>query len=323
MMEPTHLRDRDDPPGLWCLDGARLGCVLLQAQVCATPMIIVRESSEVARQAGFTEYDHVIQALPPNRADHPLDVGSLPRRPGCREHLFDAHRLHLLHEVRPEDPIAIAQQIARRGLPRKGLPQLLSSPFCSRMSGDAKMQNAPTVMGQHQEDIQDLEPDRRHRKEVDGNQGLQVIVEEGPPGLGRRLAAAHQVLAHTGLADVDAELEQLAVNPRRSPEWVLTTHGANQLAYLLGDAGSPRLTVSDLPGPEQAKAFPVPANDGRGLDDKDAGLPIVPDGAQPGPQQAIRRCQFRSFYGALQNAELMAEREDLELKRRTAAEGSE
>ena len=52
-------------------------------------------------------------------------------------------------------------------------------------------------------------------------------------------------------------------------------------------------------------------------------LPIVPDGAQPGPQQAIRRCQFRSFYGALQNAELMAEREDLELKRRTAAEGSE
>jgi DNA invertase Pin-like site-specific DNA recombinase len=48
--------------------------------------------------------------------------------------------------------------------------------------------------------------------------GLQVIVEEGPPGLGGRLAAAHQVFAHTGLADVDAELEQLAVNPRRSPE---------------------------------------------------------------------------------------------------------
>ena len=81
--------------------------------------------------------------------------------------------------------------------------------------------------------------------------------------------------------------------------------------------------MSDLPGPEQAKAFPVPANDGRGLDDKDAGLPIVPDGAQPGPQQAIRRCQFRSFDGALQNADLMAESEDLELKRRTAAEGGE
>jgi hypothetical protein len=82
MMEPAHLRDRHDPAGAWWLGGARLGRVLLQAQVCATPMIVVRESSEVAGQAGFTEHDHVIQALPPNGADRPLDIGSLPRRTG-------------------------------------------------------------------------------------------------------------------------------------------------------------------------------------------------------------------------------------------------
>jgi hypothetical protein len=63
----------------------------------------------VARQVGFTEYDYVIQAFPPNGADQPLDVGSLPGRPGRREHLLDAHCLHLLHEVRPEDPIPVAQ----------------------------------------------------------------------------------------------------------------------------------------------------------------------------------------------------------------------
>jgi hypothetical protein len=61
----------------------------------------------------------------------------------------------------------------------------------------------------------------------------------------------------------------------------------------------------------------------RGLDDKDAGLPVVPDRAQPGPQQSIGRGQFRSFDGALENAELMAEREDLKLQRRTAPQGSE
>src|SRR5215472_5642363 len=138
------------------------------------------------------------------------------------------------------------------------------------MSGDTEMQNAPPVVRQHQEHVQDLEPDGRHRKEVDRSHCLHVVFKEGPPGLGRRLAATHQVFADTGLADVDAEFEQLAVNPRRSPGWVLMTHGANQLAYLLGYARSPRFTVSDLPGPEQAKAFPVPANDGRGLDDKDA-----------------------------------------------------
>ena len=81
--------------------------------------------------------------------------------------------------------------------------------------------------------------------------------------------------------------------------------------------------MSDLPGPEQPRAFPMPADDGRGFDDKDAGLPMVPDCAQPSPQQSIDRSQFRSFDGALQNAELMAECEDLELERRTAPEGSE
>jgi hypothetical protein len=44
----------------------------------------------------------------------------------------------------------------------------------------------------------------------------------------------------------------------------------------------------------------------RRFDDKDAGLPVVPDGAQPSPQESIRGCQFRSLDGALQNAELMA-----------------
>jgi len=150
-----------------------------------------------------------------------------------------------------------------------------------------------------------------------------VVFEERPPRLRRRLAAAHQVLAHAGLADVDTELEQLAMNPRRAPKWVLAAHGANQRAHLRGHGRPPRLAVSDLPGPEEAEALAVPADDGRRLDDEDAGLPVVPDRAQPGPQQSIRRGQFGSLDGALQNAKLMAESEDLELKRRTAAEGSE
>jgi hypothetical protein len=92
MMEPARLWDRDDPPGFWSLVGAGLGRVLLAAQVRATPVIIVREFSEVAMQAAFTAYDHGIQTLPTNGADQPLDLGSLPRRPGRREHTCRSHR---------------------------------------------------------------------------------------------------------------------------------------------------------------------------------------------------------------------------------------
>src|SRR5215469_17089677 len=90
-MKRAHLGDCNNPPCVWWLDRARLWRVLLQAYVRATPMIIVCEVSEVAIQAGFTEYDHVIQALAAQRADHALDIGSLPKRP-WRGHLFDAHR---------------------------------------------------------------------------------------------------------------------------------------------------------------------------------------------------------------------------------------
>jgi hypothetical protein len=76
------------------------------------------------------------------------------------------------------------------------------------------------------------------------------------------LVTAHQVLAHTRLADINAQLEQLAVNPWSAPEWVFTTHGPNQRAHLFRHGRPPRLTVSDLPGPEQAKALPVPADGG-------------------------------------------------------------
>jgi hypothetical protein len=48
MMEPTDFGDRHDLPGSWRLDGARFWRILLQAEVCTAPMIVVREVSEMA-----------------------------------------------------------------------------------------------------------------------------------------------------------------------------------------------------------------------------------------------------------------------------------
>ena len=57
----------------------------------------------------------------------------------------------------------------------------------------------------------------RHREEVDRYRGLEVILQEDSPGLRRRLTAPRHMLAHTGLANVDAELKQCAVDPRGAP----------------------------------------------------------------------------------------------------------
>src|SRR5437660_4951801 len=83
---------------------------------------------------------------------------------------------------------------------------------------------------------------------------------------------------------------------------------------------APGLAPTNLPGPKQAKAFPVPADHRLGSDEEDTGAPVVPDFALPGPQESIRRGEFRSFHGALQNADLMAEGQDFQLQGRATSE---
>ena len=105
------------------------------------------------------------------------------------------------------------------------------------------------------------------------------------------------------------------MNPRSSPQRVVTAHGANQLANLLRHAWSPRFAASNLPGPEQAKALAVPAEHGGGLHDEDSGLPIPPDRTEPCPQESICGRKVGPLHRALKNTELMTKRDDLELKR--------
>jgi hypothetical protein len=80
MMESTYLRDGHDPASLRWLDGARLGRILLQAEMRTTPMIVVHETTQVPPKTLFVEHDHVVQALASDGADNPFDLGTLPRR---------------------------------------------------------------------------------------------------------------------------------------------------------------------------------------------------------------------------------------------------
>jgi hypothetical protein len=93
-------------------------------------------------------------------------------------------------------------------------------------------------MRSHQEHVENLKPHGRHGEEIDGYQGLHVIVQERPPGLRRRLAVAQHVLADAGLADVDAEFEQPPVNARGAPERILAADFSDQIADLLLKSGA-------------------------------------------------------------------------------------
>src|SRR6202008_4795702 len=103
--------------------------------------------------------------------------------------------------------------------------------------------------------------------EVDGDQLLGMILEKRAPRLRRRFAVAHHVFADAALTDVDAELEQLTVDPWGTPRRVLSAHLSDQTSHLTGDDRSAQLAVPYLPGPEKKKALAMPGRDRFGPDD--------------------------------------------------------
>src|SRR5581483_4023133 len=115
-------------------------------------------------QRGFIEDNQVIQTLAPHGPDHTFHVRSLPRRARCRQYRFDTHISYLLIETMAEDLVPIPQQIARRCVPWERFPKLLGSPFGGRVGRHTEVQDAAAVVSQYQEQVENLEADRWHRK---------------------------------------------------------------------------------------------------------------------------------------------------------------
>ena len=95
------------------------------------------------------------------------------------------------------------------------------------MQGDIKSHNLPAIVGQDDHYIQQPKRCGSHDKHVDGSDTLGLIEQEATQGRGRPTASSHHVLGDRCLADLDAELEEFAVNPRRAPERVGAAHLTN------------------------------------------------------------------------------------------------
>src|SRR5215831_12413403 len=103
-----------------------------------------------------------------------------------------------------------------------------------------EMDDASTVVSQNQEHVKHLKSDGRHSQEVYRDHALDVILQEGLPGLRGWIAPAYE-----GFADVDAQLEHFPMDARRTPERIVATHPANQLPNLFGHRWTPGLAATN------------------------------------------------------------------------------
>ena len=83
--------------------------------------------------------------------------------------------------------------------------------------------------------------------------------EETSSTLGWRTPSSRHVLGNGRLPDIDAELEQFAMNPRCAPKRVLDTHVSNELTNLQRSLWSATVR-SRFPPPIGSESGPVPTD---------------------------------------------------------------
>jgi len=175
------------------------------------------------------------------------------------------------------------------------------------------MNHLSAVITKHDQGIQD--PKRRgcHNEDVDRRNVGHVVVQEATPSRGRGFGPAPQVSSNRGLADLDAELEQFAVDTGRAPERVGEAHLADQITDFgthLGPSGTAR-----SPPPIDPKAFAMPLDHGCRLDQHHGIEDLRPNPEKPKPEKSVRGEEPNpTWVLPTQDAHLMPQANQLELQ---------
>jgi hypothetical protein len=74
MMQATDFGHRDDRAELRPLDWPSVGCILVEREVSARPVIVGEVAGQGAAQVPFTKDEDMIQTLAPDRADEPIPM---------------------------------------------------------------------------------------------------------------------------------------------------------------------------------------------------------------------------------------------------------
>src|SRR5947208_12828488 len=113
-----------------------------------------------------------------------------------------------------------------------------------------------------------------------------MVMKERLPPLRRWSSSFDHILGYARRSDVDAELEQLSVDPRRSPQRIGNAHLADKLAYLQRHSWS-AATAPRLQTPKRSEPDAVPFHDGLRFQNCQSVQDCWRQSIQPGKDQAV------------------------------------
>jgi len=281
---------------------------LRQRKMRAVLVIITDVLVHEAFQMPFVENDHMVEQISAAVPDPSLRNAVLPRASEAGLLGLDAEARHGVDHLRIEAGAVIEDQIARRGVVRERFPQLLNHPCTRRVFGHIAVQDAPPIMRDDEEAVQNAEAQRRHGEEVHRGNRFAMVVQKSRPSLCRlRIARCFSHPAqHGSLRNIEAKHPQLTVNARRAPGGVVDDHAENEFAQFLADALSSRtVPMPRKPRPVELEPRPVPANNGLRLNEDQCPLPSRPQPPQDYPEKLVGYSKSRQRVPLFQNGELL------------------
>lgn len=131
----------------------------------------------------LVEHDDMVETFAPDRTDHPFGEGVLPRRARRNHDFLDAHALDAISECPAVDSVTISNHESRRFVEGKSLDDLLCRSLGRWMRGHVEVDDLAAVAAKHQKREQKPKRGGRNGEEVNGDDVLDVVVEERTPSL--------------------------------------------------------------------------------------------------------------------------------------------
>ena len=184
----------------------------------------------------FVDGDDVIEALAPERPDHPLGDGVGVRRAPRSQNRLDPDPSSACDEVPAIATVAVSDEEPWLLTPGGRLDHLPPDPGRDRVLRDVPVPDAAPTMLDHDEHVERAEGERLDREQVGGPDPGRVVPEKRAPRLTRR--SPQRLLAvttHRASANLEAKRTQLTDDAHGSPPRVLGRHAHDQLLQLGGD----------------------------------------------------------------------------------------
>src|SRR5580692_8198400 len=194
-------------------------------------VVITHVRKQDVTEVSLAEHNNVVKAFPSDRTDQPFGICVLPRGPWRCWSVANAYRSESADKDLTIGAVPVANEIAGSLFPPACFHDLICDPFCGRMRCDAKPQNMSPAVPHDQQAVEQAERDCRHDKQIHRRDAVGMIADKGSPALRRRVYSPDHVFGDAGLADLDGELKQLAMDPRRSPQRTGNAHLADQPSY--------------------------------------------------------------------------------------------